>query len=198
MNAPIHYEPVLHPVIMPVPHEDRGLSGRARVQSLRLHARRAAGLSAQLGGYALAAMEKDADGVPLPCGGIHWSLTHKATYVAAVVAPRPVGIDLERIKPVSQGMYDRLAGVQEWMLAPQQDLSIFFRYWTAKEAVLKAVGQGLVALSRCRVVQIPDEDHLGLVYDQTPWTVTHVRIGADHLASVTSDGATIEWHLLEK
>ncbi len=28
----------------------------------------------------------------------------------------------------------------------------FTRYWTAKEAVLKAEGTGLIALSRCRVI----------------------------------------------
>jgi 4'-phosphopantetheinyl transferase len=197
MNASYSTGPLLHPVIFPVPQEDRRLSGRAMVQSLRLHARRAASLSAELGGYPLGAMEKDAEGVPLPSNGIYWSLTHKATYVAAVVSPMPVGIDLEKIKPVGQGMYDRLAGAQEWMLAPQQDPAVFFRYWTAKEAVLKAVGRGLVGLSQCRVVHIPDENRLCLVYGQTPWTVLHYHIPPDHLASITSDGVRIRWHLIE-
>ena len=186
-------EPIIHAVVIPVPHED--LAGRAKVQSLQLHARKAAALSAELGGHALTAMPKDADGVPLPCNGIHWSLTHKAAYVAAAVSPQPVGIDLERIKPVSRGMYDRLAKPQEWMLASRQDLTLFFRYWTAKEAVLKAVGLGLTGLSRCRVVRIPDEDHLCLLYDQMHWTVEHYHISPDHLASVTLNAARIKWHL---
>jgi 4'-phosphopantetheinyl transferase len=114
-----------------------------------------------------------------------------------VVSPRPVGIDIEKIKTVGPGMSERLADAQEWALAPRQDLALFFRYWTAKEAVLKAVGEGLAGLSRCRVVTVPDEDHLRLLYEQTPWSVQHCRLAPGHLASVTCDGVRLNWHLLE-
>lgn len=184
----------IHPVILPVPNEDRRLVGRAKVAALRLHARRAAALSAQYGAWPLAAMEKDGDGVPLPSNGIHWSLSHKSTFVAAVVAPFPVGIDIEKIKPVHQGMYRRLADEREWALAPQSGLDGFFRYWTAKEALLKAVGKGLTGLSRCHVIRIIDQHRLLLEYEQTPCMLLHYRIDPDHLAAVTADHGRIAWH----
>ncbi|RJQ84935.1 MAG: 4'-phosphopantetheinyl transferase superfamily protein [Desulfobacteraceae bacterium] len=185
---------ILHPVILPVPREDQRLSGRPKVEALRRHARRAAVFSAQCGGWPLSAMQKDAAGVPLPSNGIHWSLSHKEAFVAAVVSPRPVGIDIEKIKPVRPGMFERLADAQEWALAPHRDLAVFFRYWTAKEAVLKAEGQGLTGLSRCRVVRIIDAAHLLLEYEQALWTVMHHRIDPGHLGAVTSDHACIVWH----
>jgi 4'-phosphopantetheinyl transferase len=190
--------PILHPVILPVSDEEQRLTGRAKVAALRRRARQAAALSARYGGWPLGAMEKDADGVPLPSNGMHWSLTHKTTFVAAVVAPAPVGIDLERIKPVSSGLYQHVADEREWALAPQKDLPVFFRYWTAKEAVLKAVRKGLAGLSKCRVVRIIDEDQLLLHYEQTPWTVVHYRFEPDHLATVTSTQVRIVWHRVEE
>jgi 4'-phosphopantetheinyl transferase len=187
--------PAIHPVILPVSAADQRLTRRSKVEALRRRARQAATQSAQYGGWLLAALEKDADGVPLPSNGIYWSLSHKEDMVAAVVAPQPVGIDLEKVRSITPGIYKRLADAGEWDLAPRKDEVMFFRYWTAKEAVLKAVGKGLVALSSCRIERIIDDLHLRLLYEKTPWTVTQRWIGADHLVSVTSDDTAIQWHV---
>ena len=88
-------------------------------------------------------LEKDKNGAPLPSKGTYWSLTHKSANVAAVVAPRPVGIDIEVLRPCNPNLYQRIASAEEWDLAATVSDKNFFRYWTAKEAVLKAVGKGL-------------------------------------------------------
>ena len=134
--------------------------------------------------------------MPLPSNGFYWSLSHKERMVAAVVSPRPVGIDLERLAPVHARMYDRIADAAEWALAPHKSEKVFFRYWTAKEAVLKAVGKGLTGLERCRVQAIVDDDHLRLRYEHADWGVTHYWVGDDHLVTVTSDDVTLQWHVL--
>jgi 4'-phosphopantetheinyl transferase len=187
-------KPTLHPVILPVPANDTTLVGREKVKALRYHARQALALSAHFSDFRLDSVDKDENGVPLPSGGIHWSLSHKDQYVAAVTAPFPVGIDLEKFKPCSEALFQRLADTTEWQLSPVIDLEIFFRYWTAKEAVLKAVGKGLTGLSRCRVQAIVDDVHLNLTYESTPWTVAHYRIDADHIAAVTTGGYDIAWY----
>jgi 4'-phosphopantetheinyl transferase len=143
---------------------------------------------------ALGPLEKDENGAPLPSNGIHWSLTHKSAFVAAVCSPRPVGIDIERLRQVNRGLEERIAAPAEWDLATAVDLFLFFRFWTAKEAVLKAVGEGLTGLSRCRVRRIVDDDHMLLAYDRQPWTVTHRRIEPDHLVTITSDCVDLRWH----
>jgi 4'-phosphopantetheinyl transferase len=190
-------EITLHPVILAVRADDQRLIRRAKVEALRRRAREAAALSAQYGGYVLGALEKDDAGVPLPSNGLYWSLSHKERMVAAVVSPRPVGIDLERLAPMNERMYDRIADAAEWALAPHKIEKLFFRYWTAKEAVLKAVSKGLTRLDRCRVRAIVDDDHLQLQYEQDAWGVTHYWVGNDHLATVTSDHVALQWHLLE-
>jgi len=93
-------EIALHPVILSVSADDQRLIRRAKVEALRRRARQAAALSARYGGYILSELEKDEAGVPLPSNGFYWSLSHKERLVAAVVSPRPVGIDLERLTSV--------------------------------------------------------------------------------------------------
>ncbi len=187
---------MIHPVILPVAAADRLLRGRPKVAALSGQARVALAQSARWAGLELGPLEKDAHGAPLPCGGIHWSLSHKSDWVAAVAARCPVGIDLERLRPVSEALYIRLAGADEWRLGQERDEALFLRYWTAKEAVLKAVGQGLAGLSRCRIRAIVDDRCLKVLYDRTEWTVEQRPLGA-HLAAVTVCGARVEWHLPE-
>lgn len=184
----------LHPVIIAVPAADQQLKGRPKVEALRRAARQALALSAEYSGISLGRLEKDENGAPLPSNGIYWSLTHKSAYAAAVCSPDPVGIDIERLRPASRGLEERIASSEEWDLAPALDPLLFFRYWTAKEAVLKAVGKGLTGLSRCRIHRIVDDDHLLLTYRETPWRVTHHRVGQDHLVTITSERVDLVWH----
>ncbi len=185
---------VIHPVVLAVPEADRQLVMRPKVAALSRNARKALSLSARYSGVSLQRLDKAENGAPLPSDGVYWSLSHKEIYVAAVTSHMPVGIDIEQIKPVSDGVVKRTADQAEWDLAPQMDLPLFFRYWTAKEAVLKAVGKGLAGLDKCRVHRIVDDLHLILTYEGTAWTVAHHWIGQDHLVAITSDDVAIEWH----
>ncbi len=184
-------------MVLPVPVKARALKGRPKVGALRAAAREALLRSVRYSGLRLDRLEKDDNGAPLPYRGVYWSLSHKSAFVAAVAARRPVGIDIEKVRKVSEGLRRRLADEAEWRLAENDDLWLFFRYWTAKEAVLKAVGKGLTGLSRCRIDRIVDADRLLLSYGRESWTVTHCRVGDDHLAAITSGGTDLIWHLEE-
>ncbi len=185
----------IHPVIKAVPAAEHSLKGREKVAVLRRVARQALDQSARHSGVSLGPLEKADNGAPLPSNGIHWSLTHKARFTAAVTAPHPIGIDIEMDRPVSEGLYKRLAEPEEWALAPEVTQSLFYRYWTAKEAVLKAVGKGLTGLTHCRIVEILDDDRMGLRYEKTLWRVTQLRIVERHIVAVTTGDVDIEWHI---
>lgn len=185
----------IYPVILAVPDADRQRRGREKVQRLSALARGAAKLSAGFAGIQLGELVKSSDGVPLPVDGYYWSLSHKTEYVAGVVAVFPIGLDIEKIKPCMPGLHRMLADDTEWELGGGRNDVLFFRYWTAKEAVLKSVGVGLGGLSRCRIVRIVDADHLVLCYDHKEYVVSQYRFNG-HIAAVTAH-PDIRWTVMD-
>jgi len=186
---------VIYPVILPVPAEVQHLPPRQRVQSLSDCARQALALSAERLGVRLGPLEKDDRGAPIPCHGNFWSLSHKPDYVGGVVAPAAIGLDIERLRPCSAGLRRKTADAAEWALMSHGDVqTTFFRYWTAKEAVLKARGEGLRDLSRCRIAHILDPTRLLVDYAGKTWTVEHFFFEG-HVAAIAAGGLGVEWTL---
>ena len=189
MQSPIT---MLYPVILKVSEADRNLRGPEKVKTLSRLARLALRQSCARSGLRLSGLPKDEKGVPLPVDGVHWSLTHKSDVVGGVAAPLPVGIDLETIRPVSDALLAKVANEDEWRLVRGDGETAFFRFWTAKEAVLKAVGSGITGLSHCRVVEIVDDTRMTLTYDHALWTVEHFYFGG-HVAAVTKHHFAVSW-----
>ena len=184
----------IYPVVLPVPDERRQLSGRAKVDFLRNFAREAVRRSAVHFGCRLDDLPITDKRVPLPAGGIYWSLSHKSAYVAGVCAAHPIGIDVEKLKPVDERLFHRVLDVSEQRLAGAEDATrLFFRCWTAKEVVLKRVGVGLAGLSKCRVKAVTDERHLTVAYEKECFEVAQ-RFFDGHVAAVLRDGGeAVEW-----
>jgi 4'-phosphopantetheinyl transferase len=184
----------LCPVILAVPPETAGYSPKDRVVFLSRHARKALQMSAAKSGVRLDQLVKDENGVPQPCNGTFWSVTHKTQYVAGVAAPSPTGIDVERIRDFSDGLFKKTGSDREWQLADQakDPVMAFFRVWTAKEAVLKATGIGIKDLLKCRVRQIVDDTHLRIHYESRDWLIEHFVFDR-HIASIVQDHYRINW-----
>ncbi len=185
---------ILFPVVLPVPAEVHDFKPRDRVIYLSRHARRALKISAEKSGVRFGELVKDDNSVPQPFGGIHWSISHKTRYVCGVVAPQPIGIDIERVRKFSDGLFKKTATVREWALADMETGSVmaFFRYWTAKEAVLKATGIGIKDLLKCGVRHIFDDKHLQIQYDDQDWLIEHFFFD-DHVASIVKNVFQIQW-----
>ena len=166
-----------------------------------MHARQALERSARQSGIEAHEPEKDSSGVPRPTGGVYWSLSHSGRYVAAVVAPCAVGIDIEEIRNVPDELKNQIASRAEWQLpAVDRQPALFFRYWTAKEAVLKATGHGLSGLVSCRVTKIFDSDRIQVNYQGADWLVHQRVMRAGGLAglpgciaAVTSGNHKVLW-----
>lgn len=185
----------LCPVVLSVPGHLHHLRGRPQVAILSRLARVSVRMSARLAGMAPPAFEKNQQGAPQPSAGIHWSLSHKPAFVAGIAATVPIGIDIEQVRSPSKGLYQRIASAQEWQLGQAMAVpSLFYRIWTAKEAVLKAEGIGLRALSRCKVTAIPDRQHMRLEIDQRNWTVTHYYIDR-HVVALTCGHEPVYWQV---
>jgi 4'-phosphopantetheinyl transferase len=182
---------VIYPVILAVSEADRLLRGRDRVARLSSLARQAVQLSASQSGIKLGELMKSPEGAPLPVAGYFWSLAHKPDYVAGVVADIPIGIDIEKMKPCAPGLFRMIAEEDEWRRGEVKSELLFFRYWTAKEAVLKSAGVGMKALSQCRVIDIVDDHHLILFYNHQQIRVEHFYFNG-HIAAILSH-PSVEW-----
>lgn len=187
----------IFPVILAVPAADRHLKGREKTAALSGHARRALQLSARKSGIILAQLLKEENGAPLPFSGSYWSLTHKSAYVGGVVAGFRVGIDIERIRPIQDALYHKTATDDEWRLSGEDLLQLFFRYWTAKEAVLKAAAIGLKDLTKCRVGKVVDDHHLMVDYQDKSWMVAQVFFDG-HVAAIVTPVRNVHWTLVEE
>lgn len=185
----------LNPVLLQVPPTVAHLPGRPKVLILSRLARVAVRISARLTGLAPVSCEKDAQGVPQPSNGIYWSVAHKPEWVAGVVATAPVGIDIEKIRPQTDRLYHRIAGAEEWRLGVgMAQTHLFYRVWTAKEAVLKAEGLGLRGLARCRLIAIAGQDRMRLRFDQRHWSIVHYDLPT-HVAALTLVADRIRWQI---
>ena len=185
----------IYPVILAVPYNKKNLSSKDRVAYLSSHARCALEISARKSCIRLGDLLKDKNGAPICCRGNYWSLSHKPSYVAAVVAHAKIGIDIEEIKTCSESLFKKVADPREWGLADGDKFKLFFRYWTAKEAVLKAVGTGLKDLSKCRIARVVDEKSLAIDYMNKKWLVEHFFFNR-HIVSVNKGLYDINWSVV--
>ncbi len=98
------------------------------------------------------------DGKPvLTEGCLQFNVTHSGERGLVAVANRRVGVDLEQLRPVenADGLVERFFGPEEReqyrRLPIDLKLAGFFRGWTGKEALLKAVGTGIQNVDKCVV-----------------------------------------------
>jgi len=189
------YPSTIYPVILTVPENYQNLSRPDRVKFLSSHARHALEISAQKSHTRISDLKKDEDGVPLPSEGKYWSVTHKPEYVGGVISAERIGIDVEKIRPCSDALFRKTAIKEEWDLNDGDPDIFFFRYWTAKEAVLKASGTGLRDLLKCRVKRKPHHNEILIFYEGKNWLVEHFFFG-NHIASIVKNSLNIVWTLL--
>lgn len=96
--------------------------------------------------------------------GLAFNLSHSQNLaLCAVSKNRQLGIDLEYIRPISdlEALAKRffLPGEYELVrsLPVEQKPAVFFRYWTCKEAYLKATGEGIAQLEQIEISLTPTE-----------------------------------------
>ena len=74
----------------------------------------------------------------LPDNSLHISFTHSDNCVGCAISNKPVGIDIEKVKPVKDSVINRVCSQDE--IAFIKEYSDFFTLWTLKEAYIKATG----------------------------------------------------------
>lgn len=139
--------------------------------------------------------------------GVSFNLSH-AEGMAVMVATRagPVGVDLERIRPVPDGelmatrfFSDHEVAALHRVPARARD-EAFLRCWTRKEAYVKAVGGGLSMALRDFAVSVDAGDVPAIVWAVDPsaahrWSVTDLSAYVPgHVAALVATGSLPEIH----
>ncbi len=79
--------------------------------------------------------------------GVHFNISHSYAWVVCAVSDEPVGIDIEKIKPMDLDIAKRFFSKDEYeSLVSKNDyeqLQGFFEFWSLKESYIKAWGKGL-------------------------------------------------------
>lgn len=97
---------------------------------------------------------------------IHFNITHSGSWVVVATSNVPVGVDVEKIRKVPEGVAYRFFSESEkhWLstaLTEDDKANIFFTLWTLKESFLKAIGKGLTkSLSTFTVLQLPNNEYI--------------------------------------
>lgn len=115
---------------------------------------------------------------PYFAGGDDFNISHTDKIVVCAIAhDNRIGIDIERPLPLDIDDFRQQFSNAEWnhIHRASDSLQTFFEYWTAKEAVLKAIGTGLT-----------NELHLLNPFENNEWHLYTIRDFAPyscHLAS---------------
>lgn len=139
---------------------------------------------------------------------LHFNVSHsQEVALLAVTAAGPVGVDVERIRPVADlpRIVTRFFSPSEQSCilqasAPELE-SRFFTCWTRKESVLKALGVGLsMALDTFDVSVLPDEPARVLSWRDTPeeaarWRLQDLKVGEGYVACVAQGSADLHVNL---
>jgi 4'-phosphopantetheinyl transferase len=140
--------------------------------------------------------------------GLHFNLSHTdgATLIAVTRAGR-IGVDVERIRqnlePLALGARFFSQKESEWLQSQpvSQHFAAFFACWTAKEAYVKACGEGLsTPLSGFGVLPHPGHAELQLEIYGKPeeskrWSMWQLDLGQDLRGAVAVEAVDCELRL---
>jgi 4'-phosphopantetheinyl transferase len=103
--------------------------------------------------------------------GIHFNITHSGEWVAVALSSACVGVDVERMRKIPEGVARRFFSEAEnqWLDSAKTEAErkdIFFTLWTLKESFLKAIGTGLTkSLSSFTIIN-KENGHFELEQDE--------------------------------
>jgi 4'-phosphopantetheinyl transferase len=117
--------------------------------------------------------------------GFSFNISHSGHYVVCALSKTcNLGIDLEEIKSIQFEHFINCFSETEWLylINAANPLTVFYKFWTKKEAVIKADGKGLgIPLSSVGVI-----DNRVLI-NSCNWFLTELHIAAGYIAHIATD-----------
>jgi 4'-phosphopantetheinyl transferase len=131
---------------------------------------------------------------------VQFNLSHSDGLGLVVIGRQEIGVDVERVRSLTDllELADRFFSRQEVAdlraVPAGQRAGAFFRCWTAKEAYIKARGEGLsMPLDRFAVSLTPPAGRVTLAVSDSPeeadrWSLHRFEPAADYVAAVAVEG----------
>lgn len=138
--------------------------------------------------------------------GIHFNLSHAGEMAVLAVADVPIGIDVEWIKVKQDCLalarrffhYDEVKYLEG--LPSHKLLNSFFGIWVAKEAFVKALGEGISFGLNKFSIQLTDEkpvvgwlDAHDTLVESAPWQMHYLPMASDYRGCVCYQGQRKEF-----
>ncbi len=77
---------------------------------------------------------------------IHFNISHAGEWIICGISDNPIGVDVEQIIPVKRELFCSVLTAHEQLHCSNRSVNEmsreFFRYWSIKESIVKALGQG--------------------------------------------------------
>lgn len=138
---------------------------------------------------------------PAPSPPLRFNLAHSGGLALYAIATGwRVGVDVEVVRPlddlrgVSRLVFSAREREELWALPPRARQRAFFDGWVRKEAVLKALGEGLTGAPRATEVWLARHEApllrrlAGEAGACVRWTLSSVDVGWGHAAAVAVEG----------
>lgn len=104
---------------------------------------------------------------------VAFNLSHSDSLAALAISDVELGVDIERIAEAHDSVARQQFSSAEYAalsrLAPDARVPAFYRMWSAKEAVLKALGTGFSLASNSFTVEISGSEELQIVHAEWPY-----------------------------
>ncbi|MBW4642228.1 MAG: 4'-phosphopantetheinyl transferase superfamily protein [Goleter apudmare HA4340-LM2] len=129
--------------------------------------------------------------------GLAFNLSHSQGLGLCGVSYRQIGVDLEYVRPIDdiEALAKRFFLPRECevvrSLPPNEQQQVFFRYWTCKEAYLKATGEGIAQLEQAQVYLTLTEP--AKLQTSTKWSLLELLPANNYIAAVAVAGG--DWQL---
>ena len=138
---------------------------------------------------------------------LNFNLSHSYNLALyAVSCERPVGVDVEQIRPLedAEKLAQRFFSIREYAfistLPQERKQEAFFKFWTCKEAYLKAIGDGLASLNKVEVALEDNKQPIllnipGDAHEASHWSLLQLSPHSGYVGTLAVKGQRRDWNL---
>lgn len=114
---------------------------------------------------------------------LHFNISHSGNCVVCVLSTdtTDIGIDVEEIKDINIQDFRDIWNEEEWKCISYGGVKSFYRFWTSKEAIIKADGKGL----QIPLKEIIVKDTYG-IYGNLTFFLKEIKVHPDYMMHIAS------------